>query len=130
MHSTNVVVYQKLMSSYVSTFIMCFSRGTTIIIPNGVTCLFYVIGIETLLKHCPHENLTTPAYCLSLNHVSAPLNMLLIRAYMNGSYERYANAYKPSIILIGHTCIQAVQTQIRRHRMRRLIRVSTVCLQI
>ena len=39
------------------------------------------------------------------------------------------NAYKPSILFLGHR--QTTQTEIRRRRMRmhRLIRVSTVCLQ-
>ena len=37
------------------------------------------------------------------------------------------NPYKPSVPLLGHR--QTVQTQIRRHRTRRLIKVFTVCLQ-
>ena len=39
----------------------------------------------------------------------------------------YLNPYKPIVLLVGHR--QTVQTQIRRRRTRRLIRVSTVCLQ-
>ena len=38
------------------------------------------------------------------------------------------NPLKPSVLFVGHW--QTVQTQIRRHRTRRLIRVSSVCLQI
>ena len=34
--------------------------------------------------------------------------------------------YMPSVLYVGHR--QIAQTQIRRHRMLRLIRVSTVCL--
>ena len=37
------------------------------------------------------------------------------------------NLYMPSILFVGHR--QTVKTQIRRRRMRHLIRVSTVCLQ-
>ena len=37
------------------------------------------------------------------------------------------NPTKPSDLFVGHR--QTVQTKIRRRRMRRLIRVSTVCLQ-
>ena len=36
------------------------------------------------------------------------------------------NPYMPSVPFVGHR--QIVQTQIRRHKMRRLIRVSTICL--
>ena len=36
------------------------------------------------------------------------------------------NLYMPSVLYVGHR--QIAQTQIRRHRMRRLIRVSTVSL--
>ena len=36
------------------------------------------------------------------------------------------NPFKPSVIFVGHK--QTAQTQIRRHRLWRLIRVSTVCL--
>ena len=36
------------------------------------------------------------------------------------------NPYMPSVLYVGHR--QIAQTQIRCHRMRRLIRVSTVCL--
>ena len=35
------------------------------------------------------------------------------------------NPYKPSVLYMGHR--KTVQTQIRRRRMERLIRVSTVC---
>ena len=35
------------------------------------------------------------------------------------------NPYKPSILFLGH--MQTVQTQIRRHRTRRLIKIFTVC---
>ena len=41
--------------------------------------------------------------------------------------SRILNPFKPSIILVVHR--QTVQTLIRRRRTRRLIRVSTVCLQ-
>ena len=34
---------------------------------------------------------------------------------------------KPSVLFVGH--VNTVDTQTRRHTMRRLIRVSTVCLQ-
>ena len=37
------------------------------------------------------------------------------------------NPYKPSVVFIGHR--QTVQSQIRRRRTRRLIRVFTVCWQ-
>ena len=37
------------------------------------------------------------------------------------------NTYKPSVFFVGH--MQTVQNQIRCHRMQRLIRLSTVCLQ-
>ena len=37
------------------------------------------------------------------------------------------NPYKPSVLFMGRR--QTVQTLIRRHVLRRLIRVSTVCLQ-
>ena len=37
------------------------------------------------------------------------------------------NPYKPSILFVGQR--QTMQTQIRRRILRRLIRVSTVCLQ-
>ena len=37
------------------------------------------------------------------------------------------NTYKPSVLFVGRR--PTAQTQIRRRRMRRLIRVSTVCLQ-
>ena len=37
------------------------------------------------------------------------------------------NPFKPSVLFVGHR--QTVHTQIRRHRTRRLIKVSTVCLQ-
>ena len=42
--------------------------------------------------------------------------------------QTFINPYMPSVLLWG-IIIQTMQTQIRRHRMRRLIRVSTVCLQ-
>ena len=42
-------------------------------------------------------------------------------------FSPYVNTYKPSVLFVGHR--QPVQTQIRRRRTRRLIRVSTVCLQ-
>ena len=35
--------------------------------------------------------------------------------------------FKPSVLFVGHR--QTVQTQIRHQRTRRLIRVSTICLQ-
>ena len=38
----------------------------------------------------------------------------------------YLNPYKPSVFFVGHR--QTVQTQIRRHRTWRMIRVFTVCL--
>ena len=38
----------------------------------------------------------------------------------------FFNPYMPSVLFVGHR--QILQTQIRSHRMRRLIRVSTVCL--
>ena len=41
------------------------------------------------------------------------------------SFKTYINPYKPSVLFVGNG--QAVQ--IRRRRMRRLIRVSTVCSQ-
>ena len=37
------------------------------------------------------------------------------------------NPYNPSVLFVGH--MQTVQTKIKRRTMRRLIRVSTVCLQ-
>ena len=37
------------------------------------------------------------------------------------------NPYKPSVLFVG--CNSIAQTQIRLRRMRRLIRVSTICLQ-
>ena len=37
----------------------------------------------------------------------------------------YYSPYMPSVLFVGHR--QTVQTHIGRHRMRRLIRVSTVC---
>ena len=43
------------------------------------------------------------------------------------AHSLYINPYKPSVLFIGHR--QTVQTQIRHHRTRRLIRVSTVCSQ-
>ena len=47
---------------------------------------------------------------------------------LNFSNSTLLNPLEPSVLFVGHR--QTVQTQIRRHRMRRLIRVSTVCLQI
>ena len=49
------------------------------------------------------------------------------------TYAKYAkeqdwiNPYKPGVHFVGHR--QKVQTQIRRRRTRRLIRIFTICLQ-
>ena len=40
---------------------------------------------------------------------------------------KYINLYKPNIIFVADR--QTVQTQIRRHKTRRLVSVSTGCLQ-
>ena len=41
-------------------------------------------------------------------------------------YQKF-NPFKPSVPFVGHR--QTMQIKIRRHRMWRLIRISTVCLQ-
>ena len=43
-------------------------------------------------------------------------------------FARYVNNYKHIVLFMGHR--QTVKTQIRCHKMRRLIRVSSVCLQV
>ena len=49
-------------------------------------------------------------------------------SFTNMSHYRhtYTYSYKPSVLFVGHR--QTVKTQIRRRRMRRLIRISTICL--
>ena len=42
-------------------------------------------------------------------------------------FNGHVNPYRPGILFVGHR--QTVKTQIRCHRMWRLIRVFTVCLQ-
>ena len=42
-------------------------------------------------------------------------------------YQAWLTHYKPGILFVGHR--QTVLTQIRRRKLRRLIRVSTDCLQ-
>ena len=48
------------------------------------------------------------------------------RVYIEG-FNQFFNQYKPSILFVGHR--QTVKKQIRRRKMRRLIRFSTDCLQ-
>ena len=49
--------------------------------------------------------------------------ILFLQVQINKMLE--LNPNKPSILFVGHR--ETVQTQIRRRRMGRLIRVSTVC---
>ena len=49
-----------------------------------------------------------------------------IKAQISFLASHVFNPYKPIVIFVGQ--MQTVQTQTRRRRPRRLIRVSTVCL--
>ena len=51
-------------------------------------------------------------------------DMLVLLVHVSG---HLFNPYKPSVLFVRHS--QTVQTQIRRRSMRRLISVSTACLQ-
>ena len=46
---------------------------------------------------------------------------------MDADEHSNINQFKPSVLFVGH--VQTVESQTRRRTMRRLIRVSTACLQ-
>ena len=51
----------------------------------------------------------------------------IARSFIENSFgAKWISPFRPSVLFVGHK--RTVQTQIRHHRTRRLIRVSTLCL--
>ena len=81
------------------------------------------------------RNMTNLVHAV-LNTLNSAMYITLRMAGMDNVYEttiksseqrKNVNPYKPSIPFVGHS--QTVQTKITYHIMRRLIRISAVCLQ-
>ena len=74
---------------------------------------------------CIHITMVQPMLRRICTHAQACEN-LCNSPSQNMDADEHSNI-KPSVLFVGH--MQTVDTQTRRRTMRRLIRVSTVCLQ-
>ena len=78
-----------------------------------------------LIMHTYHNG--TAKAQANLSHAQARENLCNSPSQnMNADEHSNINQFKPSVLFAGH--MQTVDTQTRRRTMRRLIRVSTVCL--
>ena len=79
------------------------------------------------IRSCIHITMVQQRLRRICTHAQAPEDLCNSPSQnMDANEHSNINQFKPSVLLVGH--MQTVDTQTRRHKMRRLIRVSTVCL--
>ena len=88
----------------------------------GAPTVFKVKLMKNTDKHFIIQLIQMPENCDNIYKL-----VLSSMIYLYLVNQNSKNPYRPCIPFVGH--IQTVQTQIRRRKMRRLISVSTVCLQ-
>ena len=79
------------------------------------------------IRSCIHITMVQQRLRLIFTHAQARENLCNSPSQnMDADEHSNINQFNPSVIFVGH--MQTVHTQTRRRIMRRLIRVSTVCL--
>ena len=80
------------------------------------------------IRSCIHITMVQPRLRQICTHAQARENLCNSPSQnMDADEHSNINQFKPSVLFVGH--MQIVDTQTRRRTIRRLIRVSTVCLQ-
>ena len=83
---------------------------------------------DACIRSCIHITMVQPRLRRICTHAQARENLCNSPLQnMDTNEHSNINQFKPSVLFVGH--MQTVDTQTRRRTMRRLIRVSTVCLQ-
>ena len=79
------------------------------------------------IRSCIHITMVQKRLRRICTHAQARENLCNSHSQnMDADEHSNINQFKPSVLFVGH--MQTVVTQTRRRTMRRLIRVSTVCL--
>ena len=79
-------------------------------------------------RSCIHITMVQPRLRRICTHAQARENLCNSPSQnMDADEHSNINQFKPSVLFVGH--MQTVDIQTRRRTIRRLIRVSTVCLQ-
>ena len=85
---------------------------------------------DACIRLCIHITMIQPRLRRICTHAQARKNLCNSPSQnMDADEHSNINQFKPSVLFVGHTCMQTVDIQTRRCTIRRLIRVSTVCLQ-
>ena len=83
---------------------------------------------DACIRSCIHITMVQPRLRRICTHAKARENLCNSPSQnMDAAEHSNINKFKPSVFFVGH--MQTVDTQTRHHTIRRLIRVSTVCLQ-
>ena len=86
------------------------------------------IILDACIRSCIHITMVQPRLRRICTHAQARENLCNSPSQnMDEDEHSNINQFKPSVLFVGH--MQTVDIQTRRRTIRRLIRVSTVCLQ-